>query len=151
MREKLKTFLRGLLTREFFFYVLFGCLTTVISVLSYKACEDLLHLHYALANVISWVLAVTFAYITNKFLVFQARHTKKTSLLIEILLFYGARLFSLGIEEGGLFICISLLKMNSLIAKLILQVIVVALNYVFSKLVIFKKKPSTPEERKTDQ
>ena len=138
--SKVQELLRSLATKEFLYYVLFGCLTTAVSVGSYHVCEEWLELHYSLANVISWVLSVTFAYVTNKFFVFRSRNAHKSSLFREITLFYGARLFSLAIEEGGLFLFIELLHMNALLAKLILQVVVVALNYVFSKLVIFKPK-----------
>ncbi len=136
--SKLKVLLRGLLSKEFLYYALFGCLTTVVSVVSYQLCEAWLGLHYSLANVISWILAVTFAYVTNKFFVFRARKDSRSSLLLEMVLFYGARFFSLAIEEGGLFLFIEVFHMNKLLAKIILQVIVVAINYVFSKLVVFK-------------
>jgi putative flippase GtrA len=133
-------FLRGLLSREFLLYILFGGLTTGISLLTYYVFEDIMGMHYSVANIISWVFAVTFAYVTNKFFVFKATSAKKASLIIEILLFYGARLFSLAIEEGGLFLMIDLMGMSSMLSKVVLQVVVIALNYVFSKLVIFKKR-----------
>lgn len=138
--QKIKALLHKLLTREFILYVVFGLLTTAISVLSYQLFESRLGMHYALANILSWVLAVTFAYVTNKFFVFQAHNDKKSSLFLEMILFYAARLFSLAIEEGGLFLLIDLVHMDGLWAKLILQVVVVILNYVLSKLIIFRKK-----------
>ena len=133
----LRALLRRLLTRELILYVVFGLLTTAVSIVTFHLCEALVH--YTVANIISWVLAVSFAYVTNRIFVFRSEN-RGARLVKEIALFFAARLFSLAVEEGGLVLLIDLLHMDSLIAKLILQVVVVVLNYILSKLVIFKKK-----------
>ena len=108
---------------------------------------------YLVSNVIAWFAAVIFAYITNKLWVFESKSWSIKVLLKEIPSFFAARVLSFLIEEFGLYVFVDLLSFNEislkilsfeiggeLIAKVILAVIVVILNYVFSKLVIFKKK-----------
>ncbi|MDD6728286.1 MAG: GtrA family protein [Eubacteriales bacterium] len=140
--------------KEIISYVFFGVLTTVVNLVSFKIFDSVLGSKmYLLTNIISWVLAVIFAYITNKLWVFESKSMKPNVLLKEIAGFLGARLFSLGVEEAGLWTMIDLLSLDRLsisifsltiggnmIVKLILQVIVVILNYIFSKFIIFAKK-----------
>ena len=136
-------------------YIIFGGLTTVVSLVSFKLFDFLLgEKLYLVSNIISWVLAVTFAFVTNKLWVFNSKSWQAKIVLKEAASFAGARLFSLGVEELGLWLLISVLGMGqmqawvlfgftingNLIAKVIMQVVVVILNYVFSKFVIFKKK-----------
>ena len=104
-----------------------------------------------IATVIAWVAAVVFAYITNKLFVFESKSWKPDILIKEVASFSGARLVTLGIEELGLFVMINLLHLEKVLAipslfsgeiviKGILAVVVVVLNYIFSKLIIFRKK-----------
>lgn len=140
--------------KELITYVIFGVLTTVVNfgifwLFNLLLGEEL----YLVNNVIAWVAAVAFAYVTNKLWVFESKSWKPSVIAKEIPSFVAARLFSLAVEEGGLWLFIDVLAFDKLsfsvlsftitgklIAKLILQVIVVILNYIFSKLVIFKKK-----------
>jgi len=124
---------------ELVLYFIFGALTTVVSLGSYAICNSVFEFHYLISNVISWVLAVAFAYVTNKVFVFQSRGLGFDQLRREISLFVAARVASLGIEEVGLFVLIGLMDWNKNLSKLLMQVIVVIVNYVFSKLVIFRK------------
>ena len=140
--------------KELIVYVIFGGLTTVVNLvvftLSGMALGDE---RYLVSNVIAWFAAVIFAYITNKLWVFESKSWSIKVLLKEIPSFFSARVLSFLIEEFGLYVFVDLLSFNEislkilsfeiggeLIAKVILAVIVVILNYVFSKLVIFKKK-----------
>lgn len=127
------------LTKELVLYVVFGALTTVVSFVSYYACNTVLGIHYLASNIVSWILAVLFAYITNKLFVFESKGLSRKELLREFFAFIAARLVSLGMEELGLWLMIGVLHWNENIAKLIMQVVVVIANYVFSKLFIFKK------------
>jgi len=124
---------------ELISYAIFGVATTVVSMVVYGVCNSVFEMHYLISNIISWVIAVAFAYITNKMFVFKTRGMGFAQLKREITLFVSARLASLGIEELGLFILIGLIGWGEILAKLVMQVVVIVLNYIFSKLVIFKK------------
>ena len=124
---------------ELISYAIFGVATTVVSMVVYGACNSVFEMHYLISNIVSWVIAVAFAYITNKMFVFKTRGMGFAQLKREITLFVSARLASLGIEELGLFILIGLIGWGEILAKLVMQVVVIVLNYIFSKLVIFKK------------
>ena len=127
------------LTKELVLYVVFGALTTVVSFGSYYIGNTMLGIHYLASNIVSWILAVLFAYITNKLFVFESKGLSKKELAREFFAFIAARLVSLGMEELGLWLMIGTLHWNENLAKLIMQVVVVIANYVFSKLLIFKK------------
>ena len=127
------------LTKELVLYVVFGALTTAVSFVSYYVCNSVLGIHYLWSNIISWVLAVLFAYVTNKLFVFDSKGLKGGALFREFVAFIVARLISLGIEELGLYLMIGLFHADENLSKLLMQVIVVIANYVFSKLFIFKK------------
>ena len=92
-----------------------------------------------MSNILSWILAVLFAYITNKAFVFESKTNTKEELLKEIASFFGARLFTLGVEELILLIFVNLLKFDAMLIKVFAQVIVILANYVLSKLFVFKK------------
>lgn len=140
--------------KELISYVFFGVLATIVSILSFKLFDVLLGPDlYLLSNVISWIITVIFAYFTNKIWVFESKNWKANVLVKEIVSFFGARVFSLVVEEAGLWLMIDQMDMGgiswdiltfsisgNMIAKIIMQVVVVILNYVFSKLIIFKKK-----------
>ncbi|MDD3187657.1 MAG: GtrA family protein [Bacilli bacterium] len=116
-------------------YVIAGVCTTIVSLLVYNLLRNI-NVDYQVSNVISWICAVTFAYFINKYYVFK----NKEKSLIEFFNFVKYRILSLGIEIGSMFILVSMLSINDRISKLIVQVIVQVLNYVFSKLFVFKKK-----------
>lgn len=140
--------------RELITYIIFGVLTTIVSLVSFKIFDSLLgEKLYLLTNIMSWIFAVSFAYITNKLWVFESKSWQGKTVIKELLGFVGARLFSLGVEELGLWLLIDILNMGALrlsilsldingnmIAKVVMQIVVIILNYVFSKLVVFKKK-----------
>ena len=105
----------------------------------YGVCNNVFEMHYLISNIVSWVLAVAFAYITNKMFVFKTRDMGFAQLKREISLFISARLASLLVEEIGLFILVGIVEMGEISGKLIMQAVVIVLNYFFSKLVIIKK------------
>lgn len=139
--------------KELISYIFFGVLTTVVSLVSFHIFDVILgEKFYLLTNVISWIFAVAFAYITNKLWVFESKSWRASVVAKELIGFFGARILSLVIEEVGLWLMVEKLSMGDIsidifsfningnfIAKLIMQVVVVILNYIFSKLVIFKK------------
>lgn len=128
--------------KELINYLIFGILTTVVSLATYYILVSTIldanvTLELQIANIISWITCVTFAYITNKKYVFAP--TNK-SLIKEILEFYSARLLALFIDMGLMFIFVSTLHFNDKIIKIIIQVIIVIVNYILSKLIVFKKE-----------
>lgn len=145
MRELISK-IRFFIKSEVFRYLFFGGLTTIVSLGSYFLAalaigggNELTGLQVQVANIISWIFAVSFAYITNKLWVFNSRSTDIKVLFREITSFVSARIFSLVVEAGWLFLSVELLNINDFIAKVIGQFVVVVLNYIFSKLFIFKK------------
>lgn len=144
---KLKDFIKKFLNAETVSYLIFGVLTTVVSLVSYRLLILALAgqatptgLQIQLATVGSWIFAVAFAYITNKLFVFKSKSFEKSVLIKEIAGFVSARLLSLGYEMLWMFITADLLGINDFVCKVIAQFVIVALNYLFSKLFIFKKK-----------
>ena len=153
-------------TKEFISYVLFGVLTTVLNFAVYIGFHELFLaigweglLHgilpdnefirqlfegedpcYLDANSIAWVAGVIFAFITNKLWVFESKSWKPSIATKEFIGFTGARIFSYVIETLMMFVLVTLMHSNTVIAKLIIGVVVIILNYIFSKLFIFKKK-----------
>lgn len=154
-------------TREIITYIIFGVLTTAVNLVTFyifkkifisigwdgvfnkllgsagwdKALELLgSGTDYLDATVIAWTVAVIFAFVTNKLIVFESKSWKPAVAGKEFVGFIGARLFSLLVELVFMFVMVTLLKWNDFVAKFIVQVIVVILNYVFSKLLIFKNK-----------
>ena len=136
-------------------YVFFGVITTAVNLAAFKIFDVILGKDlFLVTNVIAWVIAVAFAYVSNKLWVFESKSWKAALVIKELVGFLGARLFSLGAEELGLWLMIDLMKMGdyrgfdilsfnvdgNFIAKLIMQIVVVILNYVFSKFLIFAKK-----------
>lgn len=139
--------------KEIINYIIFGVLTTVVNFIVYWLFNRILGKNYYLvSNVIAWIAAVAFAYVTNKIWVFESKVTQPKALAKEIVEFFIARLFSLGVEEAGLLILVDLMMFKNIsfelftftitgeiLAKIVLAVVVVVLNYIFSKFIIFKK------------
>lgn len=118
-------------------YLFFGALTTAVSIGIFALCD--LWMDALIANILSWVAAVSFAYVTNRIWVFSSRE-KGIGILRQIGAFFGGRLLTLGLEEAVLYIGITLVEMDSLLVKILAQIIVLILNYVISKLLVFRKE-----------
>ena len=122
---------------ELIAYIIFGILTTVVDWIVYYILSGL-GVNYIINSIISWTVAVLFAFITNKLFVFDSKRLK--NIFRELVLFVLSRLSTLVINLAGMYVLISLLKLNEFISKAILSILVVMLNYIFSKLFIFKTK-----------
>lgn len=157
--EKIKKILKKLINKETVTYLIFGVLTTVVNFGVFKLVDMTLEKAFTadltlLTNFIAWIVSVVFAYVTNKLFVFESKSWKANVIAKEIPSFIGARVFSLGVEELGLFVFITWLGFDSfvleilpgfalggkMLVKIALAVIVVVMNYVFSKFIIFKNK-----------
>ena len=125
--------------REVILYLVFGVLTTVVSISSYYICSEILNIHYLVSNIISWVLAVIFAYFTNRVWVFESKSENISDILKEMFTFVNCRLLSGVIDMATMFVLVGAMHINDMYAKIFTQFIVVILNYVLSKLIVFKK------------
>ena len=126
--------------KEILLYLIFGVLTTVVSLLTYYLCTiTFLNPNNAveiqIANIISWITCVTFAFFTNRKYVFESKENIKK----EAVKFYISRLSALLIDVVMIFVFASILKINDKIIKLVNQVIIIIFNYIASKLFVFKK------------
>lgn len=121
-------------------YLFFGVLTTVVNYLVYLPCYNLLHFSASVSNVIAWVVAVAFAYLTNKPFVFKSHDWSWKTVAPELAKFVGCRIGSGFVETAIIFTMVDLLQFNGNVWKLITSVLVVILNYVGSKLLVFRKK-----------
>ncbi len=121
--------------RELILYVVFGAFTFFVNLISYFFFADLLGINYLVSNAIAWFLSVLFAYITNRIWVFES---KSPNILKEMSLFFGGRIFSGVVDMLLMYTFIDLLVFDSSISKIIVQIIVIILNYIFSKLIVFK-------------
>ena len=147
--------LKKLLNRETILYIVFGVATTVVNYIVFHLLYNVLwHQNHSLAaNAAAFVAAVIFAFVVNKLFVFESRSWDAATLKREIPSFLGARIGSFGIEEAGLFLAEKVFKLGGVIAitlggtafdwitvvNIALAFVVVALNYVFCKLFVFKK------------
>ncbi len=125
--------------KEFLLYMLFGTVATVVSVGTFYLFDTVLCINELIANALSWIITVAVAYLTNRTWVFRS-HTTGQAARKELLGFYGGRLMTLLLEEGMLFVFVTLLHCDSMVIKLAAQVVVLTGNYVISKWFVFKKK-----------
>lgn len=125
--------------KEIINYLIAGVLTTIVSILSYELFKNVFHIHYIISNIISWIIAVTFAYIINSKFVFESNKKNKEKIK-EFISFVSCRILSLIIETISMYLMVDIIKLNSDISKIIAQFIVLVLNYLFSKFFTFKKR-----------
>lgn len=125
--------------REVLLYLFFGALTTLVSIVSFWLLYRFLGLNELIANVFSWILAVLFAYGTNARWVFRDRPETGKERLRQALRFYAGRLATLGAEELLLWGFITRLGLPAMPVKIAAQLIVIVLNYIVSKLLVFRK------------
>lgn len=128
--------------KEVLLYLFFGGLAFLVSIGSFYILLKYTAMNELVANAVSWIITVTFAYITNRIWVFDAATENRKELLNQIWKFYSGRIVTLVIEEAILLIFITWLGLNSMVVKIVAQVIVIVLNYVISKLFVFNRNDS---------
>lgn len=121
-------------------YLFFGVLTTVVNYLIYLPCYNLLGWSAWLSNVLAWCVAVAFAFVTNKPFVFHSHDWSGSTVWPELTKFVGCRIGSGALETAILLVCADWLGWNGNVWKLITAVLVIVLNYIGSKFLVFKKK-----------
>lgn len=127
-------------------YLIVGVLTTIVSLavkwgLLFTILDASNAFELQTSVIISWIIAVSFAYITNRIFVFKS---KSQNILKEITSFFGSRVITLLLDMGIMWFFVTLLKLNTdtwvFIWTMVVQILVTILNYIFSKLLVFKKK-----------
>ena len=128
--------------KEIINYLIFGVLTTVVSLVTYYICVYTIldtdnAVQLQIANVISWIISVAFAYITNRKFVFESKEKNKIK---EASKFVTSRIATLIMDMAIMYVGVTALKFNDKIMKLISQVVVIVMNYILSKILVFKKE-----------
>ena len=121
-------------------YLFVGVATTLVNYVVYYLATRLLSMGVMAGTWTAWVAAVAFGYVANKAFVFHTHCDGALALLREALGFFSMRLVSLGMESVLMYLTVTVLGLNDLVMKLVINIVVIILNYVFSKLFIFKKK-----------
>ena len=120
-------------------YGIFGVLTTVVNIMAYNLCYYKFEISNTFSNVIAWIQAVSFAYFTNKIWVFESKSWRWRIIKKEIAAFVSCRLATGILDLIIMYVCVDIMGMQAMIMKFASNVLVVILNYVFSKLIIFKR------------
>lgn len=140
--ENIKNLIKKFCTREVIFYAIFGILTTIVNLLTYTVLASFFHVEENLASNIGIIVAVLFAYFTNRKLVFNSTASTFSEKLKEFGKFILGRAFTMVIESAGFFLLFSVIHityLNGLISKIIISIVVIILNFFISKFFAFKK------------
>lgn len=125
--------------REVLLYLVFGGLTTLINIISFYILRKL-NIKIYTSNVIAWILSVLFAFITNKLFVFESKNKKAKENVKEVISFFFFRVLSLIFDMAFMYVMIQIFTANEMFSKVISNILVIILNYLFSKLFIFKSQ-----------
>ena len=134
--EKIKKLLKKY--KFIILYGIFGVLTTIINIVTYALCYDMFNISNVVSNIIAWILSVLFAFITNKIWVFESKCFDFKIFIKELWNFIVCRLATGALDLGIMYVGVDLLKGPALILKIASNIIVIILNYVMSKLFVFK-------------
>ena len=124
--------------KEQLLYLFFGGLSFLVSISTFAYFEKILNINELLSNILSWIVTVLFAFLTNRVWVFSSKTKNWKEFVRQMYSFYMGRVVTLVIEELILLIFVTWLNLNSIVVKLIAQVLVIILNYIISKFVVFK-------------
>lgn len=137
--QLINSIIKKFMTKEVILYIVFGGLTTVVNVGTFYVLTTFCHVNENISNVIAIFLAVVFAYITNRRLVFNSKASNFKEIFMEMLKFFLARLFTMIVEFFGFMLLFNVLNIPNLISKLTITVLVIVLNFFLSKFFAFKK------------
>ena len=126
--------------KELIMYLVFGVLTTLVNIGAYYIFAHPFELNTVLSTVLAWAVSVLFAFFTNKFFVFESKKSSLFGFLKEIFLFFTARLSTGLLDVFIMFIFVDKLAINDMLIKIVSNIIVIVLNYVLSKLFVFRGK-----------
>lgn len=134
--------------KEQLLYLFFGGLTTILSIFLFWLFTVSFSIDALIANIICWIICVLFAYVTNRTWVFSTKARDTYGVIRECLSFFSGRLVTLALEELVLWIGIDILMINSMIVKVVAQIMVIIGNYVISKWLVFHKEVEIEREAK---
>ena len=120
-------------------YAFFGVCTTAVNVITYDIFYNKLRVPNIISTIVAWVVAVIFAFITNKLFVFSSKSFVWGKLRYELVTFLACRPLTGGLDIGIMFIAVDIMNWNGTVWKIVSNIVVIILNYIASKLVIFKK------------
>lgn len=126
--------------KEAILYLIFGGFTTLINIVSYSLLYYVAGFSNTISNIFAWIASVIFAYLTNKLFVFENKSFALPKLFVEVFSFFSCRLLTGILDIGIMFLFVDVLLMNALLIKVISNVVVIILNYVASKFLIFKRR-----------
>lgn len=125
--------------KEIINYIIIGILTTGVNLVSYIFMYKILELNLNISNIISILIAILFAYFTNKIFVFKSECKKIRVLFIEFTKFVSSRVLTMIIEVFGVYFFVAINGNGELVGKVKIQIITLVMNYILSKFVVFKK------------
>lgn len=137
--ENLNMLIKKFCTKEVIFYAIFGVLTTIVNISCFYFLTHFVCLEENLSNAISIIIAVLFAYFTNRTLVFNSKANSIKEKLLEFSKFVLGRAFTMLVEMFGFFLLFNVLNIQELISKILISIIVIILNFFISKFFAFKK------------
>lgn len=138
MTDKIKAFFYEY--KEYILYIFFGGLTTLSNIISYALLRHLFSIDELTATVIAFIISVIFAFFTNRKWVFESKASGFKAILSEGIKFFGSRLFSGGTDLLIMFIFVTQAGFNDMLIKILSNILVIILNYLLSKVFVFKKK-----------
>ena len=125
--------------KDVIFYLVFGVLTTVVNIVTYWVCVHILGTSVMVGTILAWVLAVFFAYINNRSLVFHSSASGTDEIMKEITSFFACRIGTGVVDWVIMLVFVTRLHFNDMIIKMLANIIIIVLHYILSKFVIFKK------------
>ena len=131
-------------------YLVAGGCTTFVNLIAFFLLRNLTTLSRNLSNVIAIIMAITFAYFANKFFVFRSKNNSVSATILEAVSFFGARVVSMAVEVLGFAILCDSFRLSEVLSKFLVQFVVLVLNYLFSKLFVFKKERRSLKENFKD-
>lgn len=126
--------------RQFIDYFLFGVITASLNIILFYTFNQIVGLHYMLANIIAITLAIIFSYIVNKKYVFRTKMATKRAVAREMLLFLSMRATAAVMDMAGLYILVQFIRLGATLSKVIIETLIASSNYFVSKRIIFKNE-----------
>ena len=128
--------------KEMVLYLVFGGLTTLVNIVTYALFAYVFNMGTVVSTTLAWIVSVIFAYITNKIFVFESKTDSLAMAVTECISFFGCRLATGLLDILIMFVSVNILHFNDMVMKILSNILVIILNYIFSKLFIFGKNKS---------